>query len=193
MRHFILVQNFDILVYLIAYQTIDYIKDSFKGMFKLYNLVKAGSIRDKETTELLEEFETEYLQVGIEIFTGFARIFVLATIVLAQIFLDSNHPFYWRSLTIWPSLFVMFWVVDKYWRVNKNVCHIMLIIIIVFWGLSVTQENLRSQSYSFYEVWACFIFDWQFIGILMFLKWRSPVIAFYIIIMIYVFLLNWFY
>ena len=143
--------------------------------------------------ELIEEFQTEYLQIGWEIISSVNKILVLLTISAVLIFLGPNHPFYWRALTIWPTWFILFCIVDKYFSKNKRVTEFLLISLAFLFGFAIIQGNIKKSTYSFYELWIVFMFYWQYLGVFLFLKWIKGVISFYIITIVYVVMLNIYY
>ena len=125
--------------------------------------------------------------------TAASRVIILLTILAAVIFLNPDHPFYLRAFTTWPTLFVMFWLADKYYDCNKNITKLLLISTSFLIGTSIIHANLRSPIFSFYELWWWYILDFQFIGILLFLDWVKAVISLYIISLVYFILWNWYY
>ena len=136
----------------------------------------------KEQNKFIEQFETEYLQVGIEIMTCVARTMVLLTIIMALIFLSPSNPFYWRAITIWPLNFIVLWLIEKYLSKSKKLSKMFIIIATLISGIFIAQANLRNDTYSFYEIWLAYILYTQYFGILMFADWIKVVIWFYAIV-----------
>ena len=141
---------------------------------------------EEETQELFEEFETEYLQIGIEIMTSINRVIILITILSAVLFLGPNNPFYWRAITIWPCVFIVFWLIDKFWRNNRHLTEYLLILIVFIIGISMTYAGLKKTEYSFYEMWVGYILLCQYFGILMFANWIKIVTSFSTVFILYI-------
>ena len=106
---------------------------------------------------------------------------ILLTIVSALVFLNPDHPFYWRATRIWPISFILFWLIDRYFCRSKLLSKIFIIIVVLYSGLGIVQANLKNDAYSFYEIWPAFIIFCQYFGILMFNDWIKVVISFYVV------------
>ena len=156
-------------------------------------MIKSNFTEEDETKELIESFETDYLKIGMEIMTSVNRILVLLTILGAVVFLDSKHPFYWRAITIWPLVFILFWLIDKYCSKNKQLTKILFISIIIICGVSMIYASLKNQKYVFYEIWAWYILLCQYFGILMFANYVKVVLSFYFVIFAFIVSVNLLY
>ena len=156
----------------------------------MYFMMKANFNYKEEEREYIEQFETEYLQVGIEILTSVARIITLLVIILSLAFLTPKHPFYWRATTIWPINFIFLWIIDKYLSQSKKWAKLFIILTTIFWGFFIMHANLKGSTYTFYEVWLAFILFCQYLGILMFADWIKVVIWFYTIVISFLVLVS---
>ena len=171
---------------------LDHIISSFKGLLKLYKIIQDNKF-DKDTQNIMEEFQNEYLQNGWEVISSFAKNLIPWLLLFVLVFLNSNHSFYWRVLCSCPIVYILIIWIDKYYWSNKKIAEILLMIDIFLTGFLIIRSNLKSQSYVFNEHWMWFVIGTQYIGYFFFLKWRKVVIWFYIVIFAYILLLNLFY
>ena len=152
--------------------------------------MKSNFSQEEGTKELIDQFETEYLQVGMEIMTSISRILILIVIIAALIFLSPEHPFYSRAMTLYPINFFFICMIDKYLSKSKKLTKIFIISTILFSGVFVLQGNLKGSTYSFYEIWLAFILYSQYFGILMFADWVKVVASFYTIVICFLVLVS---
>ena len=60
-------------------------------------------------------------------------------------------------------------------------------------GIMIVCRNLEQPEYTFNEYWIWFVLYWKYIGYFFFLKWRRVVAWFYVVMIVYIILLNWYY
>ena len=128
-------------------------KDSFKGFFTLYALIKANCAEDENSQEVIQEFQSEYLKIGWDIVSSVNKLIILVTVAITAVFLSPEHPFYWRALTLWPVGFLLFCVGDKSFSKSKRVSEVLFISVMFMFGFAVIHGNLNKSKYEFYELW----------------------------------------
>ena len=143
------------------------------------------SIDDQETKQVLEEYETQFLKEGMEIFTCIIRVMLLILIVSVVFFQSSENPIYLRAITLWPAIFIMLWFVDKYLHHSKTIIKALLLGMILVGGFWIILFSIKNKSYSYYETWSAFIIICQYFGILLFVDWIIVVCSFYIFFISY--------
>ena len=81
------------------------------------------------------------------------------------------------------------WLTSILLKINKMTEALMIILLFLF-GFSIINGNVKKPLYSLNETWLCFISYCQYIGVFLFLNWMKGVISLYIVMLVYVVVLN---
>ena len=75
---------------------LEYFKETAAWISMLYELLTNGKI-DKNTQELVDEFQEEYLKNGWRFISGVSKIFVFIIFILKLLFWSQENQFYLKS------------------------------------------------------------------------------------------------
>ena len=135
--------------------------------------------------KVFEEFQTEYMKKGWIIMSSISKALIILVITLSVLFLNKEHPFYYRAIFLWPLIFIIHVIVDKMFATNKLAHEFSFGILLIQSEIMLITGTLSKNQYYFYEMWLPFLSYWFYSGVYCFLSWRKFVLAFWIAIILY--------
>ena len=82
------------------------------------------------------------MKSGFEIISGIIRILIVITVAGVLLFPISDNPNYKRILIVYPMLFSLWVIIEKYFETNKFIQEYSFVIFQLITGLSVVQGTI---------------------------------------------------
>ena len=160
--------------------------DTANGFYSIYQFVM-HSHYDKNTQNLLREYNDKYLLDGWKLISNFIKVMWTWTCTLNQFKLSKSDPYYYHFTFIPITVIIVILILSELINKNQFMRDNILMVALFGYGIAVINANTARNEYSMIENWLVYFWFAQLTSIFMWISWKKIVWVHLIIMTIFVY------
>ena len=141
---------------------------------------------NEEIKTIIKKYHFDSLKFSWRVFWNLVLFCNLINFILANLFMAKDNLQANTAKFIIPCKIIIVFLIKWTTRRHDGAYKYVFPMFILFFGFALTYENSLFKEYKLYEIWLIFYFFWILIWITIWFDWKRIVLAFWIVKIVYI-------